>query len=65
MVIVPLQLASRLIWYNIDISFFMFTGRMGRSYIVDEAVAKYLGGLQADPGSCATGLLAGQVRKLN
>ncbi|XP_048018221.1 protein odr-4 homolog [Megalobrama amblycephala] len=33
---------------------------MGRSYIVDEAVAKYLGGLQADPGSCATGLLAGQ-----
>lgn len=43
----------------------MFTGRMGRSYIVDEAVAKYLGGLQADPGSCATGLLAGQVRKLN
>lgn len=33
---------------------------MGRSYIVDEAVEEYLGGLQAAPGSCVTGLLAGQ-----
>ncbi|XDV27146.1 hypothetical protein PO909_030726 [Leuciscus waleckii] len=34
---------------------------MGRSYFVDEAVEKYLGGLlAADPGSCVTGLLAGQ-----
>lgn len=45
--------------------FCMFRGRMGRSYIVDEAVEEYLGGLQAAPGSCVTGLLAGQVRKLN
>jgi len=44
----------------------MCMGRiMGRSYFVDEAVEKYLGGLLADPGSCVTGLLAGQVRKLN
>ncbi|XP_058608046.1 protein odr-4 homolog isoform X1 [Onychostoma macrolepis] len=35
-------------------------GRMGRSYFVDEAVEEYLGGLQAAPGSCVTGLLAGQ-----
>ncbi|XP_067310030.1 protein odr-4 homolog [Pseudorasbora parva] len=33
---------------------------MGRSYFVDEAVEKYLGGVQADPGLCVTGLLAGQ-----
>ncbi|XP_050990486.1 protein odr-4 homolog [Labeo rohita] len=33
---------------------------MGRSYFVDEAVEEYLGGLQAAPGSCVTGLLAGQ-----
>lgn len=38
---------------------------MGRSYFIDEAVEEYLGGLQAAPGSCVTGLLAGQVRKLN
>ncbi|KTG01845.1 hypothetical protein cypCar_00012663, partial [Cyprinus carpio] len=35
-------------------------GRMGRSYFVDEAVGEYLSGLQAAPGSCVTGLLAGQ-----
>ncbi|XP_016140295.1 protein odr-4 homolog [Sinocyclocheilus grahami] len=33
---------------------------MGRSYFVDEAVEEYLSGLQAAPGSCVTGLLAGQ-----
>ncbi|TRY56848.1 hypothetical protein DNTS_004115 [Danionella cerebrum] len=33
---------------------------MGRSYFVEEAVEKYLSGLQAAPGSCLTGLLAGQ-----
>uniref|UniRef100_A0A8C2AEF7 Protein odr-4 homolog n=1 Tax=Cyprinus carpio TaxID=7962 RepID=A0A8C2AEF7_CYPCA len=33
---------------------------MGRSYFVDEAVGEYLSGLQAAPGSCVTGLLAGQ-----
>ncbi|KAK2901106.1 hypothetical protein Q8A67_009221 [Cirrhinus molitorella] len=33
---------------------------MGRSYFVDEAVEQYLGGLQPAPGSCVTGLLAGQ-----
>ncbi|NP_956910.3 protein odr-4 homolog isoform X1 [Danio rerio] len=32
---------------------------MGRSYFVDEAVEEYLSGLQAAPGSCVTGLLAG------
>nr|XP_055058374.1 protein odr-4 homolog [Misgurnus anguillicaudatus]XP_055058375.1 protein odr-4 homolog [Misgurnus anguillicaudatus] len=33
---------------------------MGRSYMVEEAVEKYLGGLQTPPGSCVTGLLIGQ-----
>uniref|UniRef100_A0A8C1QXK7 Protein odr-4 homolog n=1 Tax=Cyprinus carpio TaxID=7962 RepID=A0A8C1QXK7_CYPCA len=33
---------------------------MGRSYFVDEAVEEYLVGIQTAPGSCVTGLLAGQ-----
>ncbi|XP_052470916.1 protein odr-4 homolog [Carassius gibelio] len=33
---------------------------MGRSYFVDEAVEDYLVGIQTAPGSCVTGLLAGQ-----
>ncbi|XP_056597235.1 protein odr-4 homolog [Triplophysa dalaica] len=33
---------------------------MGRSYIVEEAVEKYLCELQTPPGSCVTGLLVGQ-----
>ncbi|XP_051989880.1 LOW QUALITY PROTEIN: protein odr-4 homolog [Xyrauchen texanus] len=33
---------------------------MGRSCFVDEAVEKYLSGVQAPPGSCVTGLLIGQ-----
>uniref|UniRef100_A0A671NEZ9 Protein odr-4 homolog n=1 Tax=Sinocyclocheilus anshuiensis TaxID=1608454 RepID=A0A671NEZ9_9TELE len=33
---------------------------MGRSYFIDETVEEYLVGLQTAPGSCVTGLLAGQ-----
>uniref|UniRef100_A0A672T2L7 Protein odr-4 homolog n=1 Tax=Sinocyclocheilus grahami TaxID=75366 RepID=A0A672T2L7_SINGR len=33
---------------------------MGRSYFVEETVEEYLVGLQTAPGSCLTGLLAGQ-----